>query len=206
MNSKFKRYSSPQKLGVAWRDRLLTSEDSRSFRTGSYTLIANDQTIWAGDKLCVLMRRNDQLNIVLALRHGSLPLSPSGTNCLKYATEVPEVSGWGRDSSGGWVKEISQPRIVPTKVVRLDSLQDENLSSSDLATLQPLVWKSAKPVLDSLVRSFRRHEPGSYSYKSADKLWKEEASGLNAVGLQIPKEYTDKRMVAEATLRLVPKK
>jgi hypothetical protein len=92
--------------------------------------------------------------------------------------------------------------ISPVPYIFLPNIEDAALSSCDLATLQPLVLENCKVQLKSLLSGFRRHIPGKYQYTNTNDGWEKQRQILQSVGLDIPKEYEDKKMVAIATRRL----
>lgn len=194
------RYSSAPKLGRAWLDRSFTGT-AIAGRTGAFKIIADPDTIWNGDKTQVLVRRHKTLDLVIALRRGSASLGKAAIACIDLAVEIPEVSRYGHSTSGPTKRVISE-RVVPVPYTFVDNLQDDALSSCDLATLQPHVWQSSKATLDCLLRGYRALSPDNWRYSSVETQWQREIETLGAVGLTLPKEYDEKKVVAIATRRL----
>jgi hypothetical protein len=195
-----KRYTSADKLGRAWLAQEF-SGSAMAGRSGGYKIVADPNTIWNGDKTQVLVRRNPKLNLVLALQRGSASLGKSALACIKYATEIPAVYKWNYSNRQS-VRTCVSERVVPTPLVFLNSLEDEALSSCDLATLQPIVLKCSTQHLKSLFHGYRNHTPGNYQYTYIEDAWAAEKQVLQSVGLDIPKEYEEKKIVAIATRRL----
>jgi hypothetical protein len=194
------RYTSAPKLGRAWLDRRITGT-AIAGRTGAFKIIADPNTIWNGDKTQVLVRRHQSLDLVIALRRGSASLGSAAIACINLAVEIPEISRHGYSTSGPTKKVITE-RVVPVPYTFVDNLQDEDLSSCDLATLQPFVWQSSKSTLDCLIRSYRTLSPDNWRFRGVETQWAREIETLGAVGLTMPKEYEEKKVVAIATRRL----
>jgi hypothetical protein len=195
-----KRYTSADKIGRAWLDREISCECIAG-RTGGYKIIADPNTIWNGEKTQVLVRRNDKLNLVVALRRGTVSLGKSALACIQKATEIPAVYRWNyanREST----RVCVSPRVVPTPFVLVNNLDDPTLSSCDLEHLQPLVLSGCVQHFKSLLRSYKNLDPSHYKYKYTEDQWAVERDILKAVGLDVPKEIEDKKLVAIATRRL----
>lgn len=199
---KYKRYSSGDKLGKAWLAQELTGP-AIAGRSGGYKIIADPDTIWNGDKTQVLVRRNRKLNLVIALKRGEASLGQSALACITHATEKPAVVRWQYDHhTKNSYKTCISERVVPTPLVFIDNLNDEALSSCDLATLQPIVLKTSLEHLNSLLRGYRTYVPGNCRYDHTEDEWMKEKQVLQSVGLDIPREYEEKKIVAIATRRL----
>jgi hypothetical protein len=201
---KRKRYSSASKLGKAWLDREIKSE-SMAGRCGAYLLVADPNTLWNGEKRLVLVRRHKTLNLVMASRHGTLSLGKAALEAVDKSLHIPEKCDTRWDYKNNQViKSNVVPRKVPVPFTYLDDLDDEALSSCDLATLQPLALQSCKPTLDRLIKCFRSKSHQDWTHRNAVKEWELERESLAAVGLEIPKSYEDRKLVALATRRLQP--
>jgi hypothetical protein len=198
---KYKRYTSADKLGRAWLDQKIQSP-SIAGRSGGYKIIADADTIWNGDKTQVLVRRNRNLNLVIAMQRGSASLGKSALACINKATEIPAIYKWNYSHSAGSTRTLVSARVVPTPVVFIPNVNDDNLSSCDLATLQPIVLASSIEHLKTLIRGYRCYSPGKYRYTYTEDAWNDEVEILKAVGLTMPKEYEEKKVVAIATRRL----
>jgi hypothetical protein len=197
---KSKRYTSGDKLGKAWLAKEIKTL-SHAGRYGSYKIIADADTIWNGEKTQILARRNRKLNLVIALRRGTTSLGKSALSCILHATEIPAVYKWDYRNNQS-VRTCVSERQVPTPVVFMNNLDNEALSSCDSATLQPIVLASCTEHLKSLLRGYRQYKPGDWRYEHNDDQWEKEVQVLKAVGLEVPKELLDKKIVAIATRRL----
>jgi hypothetical protein len=201
---KRKRYSSAGKLGRAWLNREIKTE-SIAGRCGAYLLVADPDTIWNGEKRLVLVRRHETLNLVMASRHGTLSLGKAALEAMDKSLHIPEKCDTRWDYKNNQViKSNVVPRKVPVPFTYLDDLADDNLSSCDLATLQPLVMQSCKPMLDRLIKCFRTTGGNEWRHNHALNEWELEREALKAVGIDIPKSYEDRKLVALATRRLQP--
>jgi hypothetical protein len=198
--TKRKRYSSSRKLGRAWLDRKITTEVIGG-RIGGYKLVADADTVWNGEKNMVLVRRHKHLPLIVAIRPGVASLGKSALEAVKLSICIPEVGKYVMEG-GTYARRIISPKVVPVPYTYVDNLEDDALSSCHLATLQPLVLASSKPILERIIKAFKSTKPSHYGYKQLETRWESERVTLQAVGLDIPKEYKEKKLVAQATCRL----
>lgn len=179
-----KNYNTPKELGRAWMQEEI-SEPSITSRNGVYTLTADPDVIWNGDRLIAMIRRHRALDLVLALRPGSASMGAAARNCMRSALEVQAADA-----------------VRNGRITYLDSLQDPNISNFPLKRIQDLVLASSTKILKGLIVSFRAIDSKTDRYQELLDCWKKESGYLKAVSLTIPQELETKKLVSIAKHRL----
>jgi len=192
-----KRYASSVKLAKAFLDQDITGPS----HCLDYTITADQDHIWNGDKVHLLIVRNHKLGLVVALNLNVCSLGSSANTMLTDALSLRGKYRWTRDADDNHVRVMVSPPVCPVPVARVNSVLPEH-EFCDLATLQSCVLEACKDRLEKLLRKLNVNK-SPYGKTYLDENWDEIVKDLAAVQLSVPEELTDKKAVIEAKQRLL---
>lgn len=198
-----KRYASSVKLAKAFLENTI-AEPSHCL---DYTLTADPDHIWNGNKVHLLVVRNHKLGLVVALNLNTCSLGSSANAMLTDALSVRPQYRWASvdDGEGG----VSHQRIMikkgvrPMPIARVNNVLPEH-EFCDLATLQSCVLEACKDRLEKLLRKLTLQK-STFQKSFLKECWDEIVEDLKAVQLGVPEELENKKAVIEAKQRLLAK-
>lgn len=192
-------YPSAFKLADAFRDQLVTG----SCYTLQGKIMADENNIWNGPKLHLLVTRNHSLNKVVALAEDSASLGSSANAMITRALEKPAKYSYHYDGDGRhYTRKLVQRASQPVPVARVDRVREDH-AHCDLATLQHDVLESVTRRMEQVLS--RLSKPKSYATTSGwnAQAWDQLESELAVVGLKTPEHLNTRRVVIRAKQRLV---
>lgn len=197
-----KCFKSVELLGRAWLDGEVYGGDF-TWQIGKNFISANQNAIWIwnGDIPQILVRRHKHFPLVIGLRFSSPPLGKIPLALVASALEIPEVFKYSYKDYEPF-KIILTEAYSPVPYTFVDNLEDESIASCDREALQHMVLKSSAEALKRFIEGYKKYRPKDLRFKELEDSWGREKKILQAVGLTMPKEYEEEKIVAFATRRL----
>lgn len=187
--TKPQRFKNGLALAEAWRKRQITGP--AVVNAARYTLTADPNNIWIGDRVAAVVRYNPDLNLTIRIRSKCLALAPYVKQVILHACELPEKR----------VRlSVTQKREIPRPYVRVNRLPDI-LETCDLVTLQSYVWESSEGPLKNLIKWVT--VVNSHRLRRLEANWDTEVWNLNNAGLSVPQDLLNKKAAKYVTRRLL---
>jgi len=198
-----KCYKSATLLGRDWLDREIFGGDY-TWQIGKNFISSNENAIWMWNENIpqVLVRRHQHFPLVIGIRFSFPALGKTAAAAIEAALEIPENAKHYWCADGVIRKAVYSEASSPIPFTYVNNLQDEQLSLCAMETLHPLVLKTSAEALNLLIRGYKKYGLKDMNYHELEDSWERENKILQAVGLTMPKEYEDQKVVAIATRRL----